>query len=152
MRKYIDYVNGFLVLLMFLTILIQIVAREILKVATSWSVETSIILFLFVVFMGIASITRERTHLRVDALYNIFPGWLQRMADIVCGAVYIVFFCAFAYGTYRNIFDNWTVEIPTIEWFRWGYVYLFIFLATLLNIGFLAVNLIEDVRGRGKNA
>lgn len=152
MRKYIDYLNGFIVLLMFLTIFIQIIAREIIKVATSWSVEVSIILFVFVVFMGIASITRERTHLRVDALYNILPRWLQRATDVVCGVAYIVFFCAFAYGCYRNIFDNWSVEIPTIEWFRWGYVYLFVFFATLINIVYLALNLVEDIRGTGGKA
>ncbi len=152
MRKYIDYLNGFLVLLMFLTIFIQITGREIFKVATSWSVETSIILFVFVVFLGIASITRERTHLRVDAFYNIFPPWLKRGADIVCGLAYITFFTAFAYGAYRNILDNWDVEIPTIEWFRWGYVYLFVFVATLIIIFYLVLNLIEDVRGTGRKA
>ena len=149
MRKYIDYLNGGIVVIMFLTIFAQIVGREILKVATSWSVETSIILFVFVVFLGTASTTRERTHLRVDFLYNLFPAWLKRVTDVVCGVAYIVFFVAFSYGAYRNIGDNWAVEIPTIEWFRWGYVYLVVFLATLINIGYLAINLVEDTLGTG---
>lgn len=152
MRKYIDRLNGVIVLLMFLTILVQITFREFLRIPTAWSMETSIILFVFTVFTGIASITRERTHLRVDAFYNICPRWLQRGMDIVCGAGYIVFFIAFAYGCWRNIFDNWDVEIPTIEWCRWGYVYLFVFFATILNILCLAANLFEDVTGRGAKA
>ena len=149
MRKYINYLAGALVAVMFLVIFVQITARLILKVPTSWSVEIGIILFLFVVFLGIASTTRERSHLRVDALHAIMPPWLRRIVDIACGLAYIAFFAAFAWGAYINAVDNWRVEIPTVEWFRWGYVYLVILLATLVNIWHLCVNLVEDAWGMG---
>ena len=152
MRKILDGLNGFLILIMSMAILFQITAREILHIPTSWSVEASIILFLFVVFLGIPSITRERTHLCVDAIKVYFPAWLKRIVDICCGSAIIAFFCAFAYGAYRNVLDNWDVELPSIAWIRWGYVYLFILLATLINIWYLTTNLVEDIKGTRESA
>jgi len=147
MRKYIDYLNGILVFLMFLAIFIQISARLIIKVPTSWSVETGILFFVFIVFIGIASVTRERTHLKVDALFNFLPRRIQRIVDTISSFLFIIFFLLFSVGAYRNVVANWNVEIPTIEWFKWGYVYLIVLAATVINIVYLVMNIVSDILG-----
>jgi len=146
MRKYIDYLNGVLVLFMFLTIFIQIAARVVVKVPTSWSVEMGILLFVFVVFFGITTLTRERGHLNVDTLMNILPAGFRRIVGIGASVLIILFFVVFSVGAIRNVSSNWTVEIPTIEWFKWGYVYLIMLFAVCVNVAYLVLNLIEDIQ------
>ena len=138
-------------IVMFFIILIQIVARIILGVPTAWSVELGIIVFTLIVFFGMPNIARERSHLRVDALYQLFPEKMKRVVDLLCGLVYVAFFVVLAWGAYRNIEYNWDVEIPTIEWAQLGWAYLVLFLAILLNIWSLLLNIVEDFVSLGKN-
>jgi TRAP-type C4-dicarboxylate transport system permease small subunit len=143
MRKILDYFNGVLVLLMFLVIFIQILARLVIKVPTSWSVEAGGLFYIFVVFLGIASITRTDSHLRVDVIYNYFPGGLKKIVSIISVLLILLFLFLFSVGAYRNILANWKVGIPTIEWFKWGYVYLVILVGSVLNMFYYFLNLIS---------
>ena len=147
MRKYLDYLNGILMALMFTAIFFQIVARAILSVPTSWSVESGILLFAFIIFIGIASITRERSHLRVDTLVIILPAKVQKIIEFIGNVLIVVFSFFLLVGAFRNMIANWTVEIPTIEWFHWGYVYLVIVIATVITVVYQILNMIEDCRG-----
>ncbi len=146
MRKALDWFNGILMVLMFLTIFIQIAAREIFSLPTTWSAELGIMLFTFIVFYGLPCITRERTHLRVDALYQLFPKWGKTLSDLACGFVYIAFFLYLAWGAYENAVDNWDVQIPTFEICHLGWVYAMMLLATVIHIAFQFINIYEDGR------
>ncbi len=147
MRKYIDYLNGVLVLLMSLTIIVQILARLVIKVPTSWSVETGIILFVFVVFLGIASIMREGSHLKVDTIVELLPKPMRKILNIAGGFLILAFSIVLAVGAGRSVVSNWQVEIPTIEWFKWGYVYLVILAATLITMYYQILNIVDEIRG-----
>jgi len=146
MRKALDYLNMVMMIVMYLIILVQIFSREILNVSTTWSTEFGVILFTLIVLFGTPNITRERMHLKVDALYNLFPKWLKKVMEIVFSLIYIAFFIVMAAGAYRNAVDNWTVDIPTIEWCHLGWIYMLIMIATILIALAFAVNIYEDVR------
>jgi len=134
MQKILDYLNGFLVLIMFLVILVQISARIFLKVSTSWTVDVGVILFVFTVFLGLVSLTLNDIHLRVDVIYGLMNVKLKKVMDIVNYLLILLFLIIFSIGTYRAAINNITVRTPTIEWFKWGYLYFFIFITTLLQI------------------
>ena len=154
MRRFLNYFNGILMAFMFLIIFIQIFGREVLHIATPWSVEAGVILFTFIVLYGIPCVTRERMHLRVDVVYNIMTPYMKLLSDLVCGIIYIAFFLYMGWGAYQNAVDNWIVEIPTIEFIHLGWVYCVIALATVLHIVCLCINIREDWRalfgGRAK--
>lgn len=149
MRRMLDRFNAGLMILMYGIILVQIVARELLRVPTTWSTEFGVILFTFIVLFGTPNTTRERNHLKVDALYNLFPAKVKKVLEIVFALLYLVFFFFMAVGAYRNAVDNWTVEIPTIEWCRLGWIYVLILFATIMIIISFAVNVYEDVKSLG---
>ncbi len=150
MRKVLDYINGLCMFLMLLIVLIQIIARLIIKIPTSWSVEAGTILFVFVVFLGIASLTRLNIHLRVDFLYNLLNNKTKKIVDIVNSLLILIFLFFFSIGAFRNIRLNWNVSTPTIEWFKWGYVYLMVFISTLLNGFYYLVKTISDIKSIGE--
>ncbi len=146
MRTLLDRFNAALMALMYLTILIQIIARVVLEIPTTWSTEFGVILFTFIVLFGTPGVTRERAHLKVDALYNLFPRRLKLVLDIVFALLYIAFFFFMAAGAYGNAAENWMMDIPTIEWCHLGWIYLMVFLATVLIILAYLETIREDVR------
>lgn len=143
MKKIVDYLNSVLVLLMFVTIFIQIFARLVLKVPTSWTVEAGSIMYIFVVFIGIASLTRSNTHLRVDIVYEYLPKTMKKVVFLFSNLMILAFLVIFSVGAYRNVLSNWAVRLPTIAFLRWGYVYLVVLVATIVNTVSLVLNAIS---------
>ena len=141
MQKSIDCFNGFLVFLMFISILYQIIARLVLKVSSAWTVEIGIVLYVFIVFLGIASLTRNDNHLRVDVIYQLMGTKSKRIIDFVINTLILLFLILLSIGTYRAAINNINVRTPTIEWFKWGYLYLYIFFTTLLHCLFIIMKI-----------
>lgn len=146
MKKFIDYFNSVLVLLMFLTIFIQIFARLIIRVPTSWTVEAGSITYIFVVFIGISSLTRTNTHLRVDIVYEYLPKTIKKAVVLLSNLMILVFLVMFSVGAYRNVLSNWEVRLPTIAFLRWGYVYLVVLIATVMNMVFLVLSTVTKMK------
>jgi TRAP-type transport system small permease protein len=87
-------VNGclfFLTLVLVFTTGTQISLRVFLDLPLSWTEEVARYAFIWWVFFGAIIAFRERRHLGIDALANLFPGWFQRYWGI---GIYV---CVFGY-------------------------------------------------------
>ncbi|AOV08600.1 TRAP transporter small permease [Sporosarcina ureilytica] len=78
-------------LAMILIIIYQVFSRQILHYTPSWAEELSMILFVWVSFLGIAYGFRQKLHIGVSFLVNLFPEKVQDMCDLFA-KILVIFF------------------------------------------------------------
>lgn len=82
---------SFAVLLMFLVVLYQILMRDVLIRPPIWSDELARYLYIYMVFLGAAYISRKRAHIRMDFLPVKLSGRPRALLLLVHEAAIIVF-------------------------------------------------------------
>ena len=145
MKSFLEKLNAFLLLLMFAVTLLQIVARVILKESSVWSEELARFLFVWIVFVGAAALMRDENHIRITVLTARLPPGASKALRILTQIVMIPFVVVFTWGAYLNMVYNWGVRAPTIDWMRFGYVYLGLFWSGLIMLWYITANLLKEV-------
>jgi TRAP-type transport system small permease protein len=146
LRSILENLGGVLVGLLFLLVLLQIVARVILHVPTSWTVELGRVLFVAVVFLGAALLVYTGGHLAILTLYERLSGIPLMVVDIINTCIVSLCLIAFSWGCFEKTVANWNIEIPTLEWMTNGYMYLVVLLGGLLMLFYTIYNIIVKVR------
>ena len=145
MKKYIDSFNGLLLALMFLITFWQIVARFIPGDATVWSEEVARFVFVWIVFLGAATLMRDNEHIRISIVIDRLGPVSGRILKIFSAALIIPFVAFMTWGAYKNMLRQWGTFAPTVDWLRLGYVYLALLLSGIIMIGYLSRNLVRDL-------
>ncbi|PTX53976.1 TRAP-type C4-dicarboxylate transport system permease small subunit [Melghirimyces profundicolus] len=102
MEKWIHHlVHRFIQVLLVLTVLIvlvQVGLRYFFSYTPSWSEELTLVLLIWISFIGIAVGFRENLHIAVEFVVNRFPEgvrngleWLTRLLVLVLGCLFIYF-------------------------------------------------------------
>jgi TRAP-type C4-dicarboxylate transport system permease small subunit len=131
---------------MFVVTLFQVVARVVIGMSSVWSEELARFLYVCLVFIGAAPLIRDDEHIRVGILTDRLTGRPAALLKAVIALLALPFIAVMTQGAWTNTQMNWTTRAPTLEWLRIGYIYLVIFLAGLLMLWYLAVNLVRSVR------
>jgi C4-dicarboxylate transporter DctQ subunit len=75
---------------------VNVVLRYVFHYGMSWAEEVTRYLLLWTVFVGAGVISREGVHVSMEALYNLWPEKLQRMAflaiNLFCIATIVTIF------------------------------------------------------------
>lgn len=100
-----EWIGGTLFILMFITLVLQIVARQIFNSPLIWSEELARLIFVYVGMLGISIGIRNQTHIFIDFLYVRMPEKLKRIVFtiiqfLIMGS--IVFFMYFGYSLYKK--------------------------------------------------
>lgn len=85
------YLAASMMFLMTALLFIQVVTRYLFGYAVVWTEELSIIMFVWVVYLGISSSTKEGGHLRIDILPNALPPKAKKALLLVTDLVVVVF-------------------------------------------------------------
>lgn len=96
--KFFDFVNiledvvvGVALVGMFLTIMFQIVGRLVAH-PFPWTEETTRYLFIWMMFVALASGFNKAESSRVVLLLNIGPKWLKKLSEVLYAVIVIGFF------------------------------------------------------------
>ena len=126
---------GFMAL--FAVTILNIVLRNVAGIAWLWIPAFSRLVFIWVVFLGVAAATRRGEHLVVDLLERRLAGWRRRGLLIAIHGVLLPFYAMLLYyGTtiaqvrMRVPFDTW--RVPT----GWAYMAVPVAAALLLVFTF----------------
>ncbi|MBQ7154177.1 MAG: TRAP transporter small permease [Synergistaceae bacterium] len=96
---------GLLLFAMFITITIQIGARNFLHTSVSWSEEISRMLLIWMTFLGAPAVLYKGEHLMVDLIYAGVSSRARKYINILANIV-IIAFCIFGlklgYGLCTN--------------------------------------------------
>ena len=146
MKTQIERLCAVLLAVMFVVTLFQVVARVVIGMSSVWSEELARFLYVCLVFIGAAPLIRDDEHIRVGILTDRLTGRPAALLKAVIALLTLPFIAVMTQGAWTNTQMNWTTRAPTLEWLRIGYIYLVIFLAGLLMLWYLAVNLVRSIR------
>jgi TRAP-type C4-dicarboxylate transport system permease small subunit len=94
-----EFVIAILLCATVLVILLQVTFRYGLNSSLSWSEELARYLFIWVIFLGVASATRRGEHMAVTALASVLPAALRRPLAMLVIAASLLFFAVVLYTT-----------------------------------------------------
>ncbi|MEM1048939.1 MAG: TRAP transporter small permease [Pseudomonadota bacterium] len=77
------WVGGTLIILSALLVTLEVFLRRLFNISLGGADELSGYAFGIATTLGFAYALFQRAHIRVDALYNLFPSWLKLVADLV---------------------------------------------------------------------
>ena len=83
LRKIANVVGGLLFLALFITFLVQIVARFGFDQPLPWSDELAVILYLWVILWACAFVVPEKEHVMFDLLWNSVSPHIRRLMRMV---------------------------------------------------------------------
>jgi TRAP-type C4-dicarboxylate transport system permease small subunit len=143
MKKWINRLNGALLVLMFMTTFYQVLARNVLRVTAMWTEELAKFLFVFIVFLGSATLMEGDEHIRISILTDRLPPWLARWQRLFIQLVLVGFGVIFVWSAWLNVLNSWEFYAPSMPWFRMSYLYLILVFSGILTLCYLVRNVAQ---------
>ena len=135
-NKLEEWIGGTLFVCMFIILVMQITARQILGTPLMWSEELSSLLFVYVGMLGISMGIRNQQHVLIDFLCSRFSPKMQRVAFTI---VQIIIFISIIFMGYlgNSLYKKkWIFELVSLKISAgWMYIALPI-VAVLMMIRF----------------
>ncbi|MDE0532942.1 MAG: TRAP transporter small permease [Albidovulum sp.] len=107
--------------LMVIVTFINVVMRYGFSASFIWSLEITLVLFSWLVLLGMSYCVKKRAHLGVDALVNIVSRKWKRILGIAAAAVCV----AYAFLLFKGAWDYWApfagMDSTTGRWFPTGF-------------------------------
>ena len=80
-NKLEEWLGGSLLLVIFLILVAQIVARQIFQSPLMWSEELARLLFIYAGLLGVSMAVRSQQHVYIDFLTNLMPEKVKKVAN-----------------------------------------------------------------------
>ncbi|RHG34285.1 C4-dicarboxylate ABC transporter permease [Fusobacterium varium] len=110
-----EWIGGTLFVCMFIILVMQIVARQVLGTPLMWSEELSSLLFVYVGMLGISMGIRNQQHVLIDFLCSRFSPKMQKIAFTI---VQIIIFISIIFMWYlgNNLYKKkWIFELVSLK-------------------------------------
>ncbi len=138
------WIGGSLIILSALLVTVEVVLRKFFNISIGGADELSGYAFGIATSCGMAYALFERAHIRVDVFFNIFPRWLQIIANlfglILLGG-FVAVICFTAWGLVADTLSHNShsitpmripLSVPQIPWLA-GWLF-FLFCCVLLLV------------------
>ncbi len=145
MKKWVDRFNGCVLALMFLATCYQVLARNILFTTAMWTEELAKFLFVYIVFIGSATLMENEGHIRIAILSDRLSGPLARWHRLFVQLVLIAFGAVFVWSSWVNVINSWEFYAPSMPWFRLAYLYLGLVISGILTLCYLLLNIFRSL-------
>lgn len=86
-----QYVSAVIFIVIMLLLFLQVVSRYVFKHSFTWTEELSVLLFVWMTYLGVSSAVTYRKNLRIDALLNVVPFKVKKALLILSDIIFIVF-------------------------------------------------------------
>lgn len=146
MKRTLEVLVGIILFLMFATTFFQVLARTVFQVSAVWSEELARLTYVWMVFLGVGVLVKDDGLIRVTVLVDRIGKRPAKILRFLTDLAIVPFILVIIWGAWINTRLNWNTFAPTIDWMRMGYVYLVIFVSGLVMLGYLAGNLVRQVR------
>lgn len=88
---------------MFLILLAQVIMRYVFSRPLTWSEEAARFIFVYVSFIGISYAYRQKGHIRMEVVVNLFPQAVRRGLEVLINLGTISLFCYMIPFSFRFI-------------------------------------------------
>jgi len=145
-----DYIGGILMVGITALAFMQVIFRT-LKLPLAWTEEYVVYLFIWMIYLGASSCTKNRSHLRIDMLYDVFPKKAQKVVNLFDDLLWLLFaiiLMKYNSDVTKQVFERGvrTIAAKIPAWIGYSSV---MFGMLLMSIR-LAINIIEDFKAFGK--
>ena len=145
MKKWVDRLNGALLIVMFLATFYQVLARNVFFTTAMWTEELAKILFVSIVFLGSATLMESEDHIRISIMSDRLPAWLARWQRLFVQLVLVAFGVFFVWSSWTNVLNSWEFYAPSMPWFRLSYLYLALVISGILTLYYLLLNMVRTL-------
>lgn len=132
--------------LMTATLMLQVLARYVLRVSIPWTEEISRYLLVLMTFVGAALALRDRQHIAITFLLDRLPHPQRIWADLLFNLLIMLFLGAVFRGSVRMIQLTWETPAGTVPWITTGRIYLILPFTILLMLGYLLAEIYRGAR------
>lgn len=118
------------------SVFFQIIARTILHIPATWTVEVGRAMFLIIIFLEMPKLIYYEGEMAVTMIRDFFQKSRPvLLAFYIIKDVFVYFFLVtLLYGSFDRMRNEWTSVIPTVEWMTYGYLYLVMFAGTVFML------------------
>ena len=88
---------------MFLILLAQVIMRYVFSRPLTWREEAARFIFVYVSFIGISYAYRQKGHIRMEVVVNLFPQAVRRGLEVLINLGTIALFCYMIPFSFRFI-------------------------------------------------
>lgn len=126
-----EWVGGTLFVIMFIVLVMQITARQVLGTPLMWSEELSSLIFTYVGMLGISMGIRSQQHVLIDFLFTRFSPKVQKVVFTLTQM--IIFVCIIFMGYLGNLLyqKKWIFELVSLK-ISAGWMYLALPIVSIL--------------------
>ena len=86
-----QYISAILFIIIMVLLFMQVVSRYVFRHSFTWTEELSILLFVWMTYMGVSSAVTYRKNLRIDALLDVVPFKVKKAMLIISDIIFIIF-------------------------------------------------------------
>jgi TRAP-type C4-dicarboxylate transport system permease small subunit len=122
-------------LVMFVSVLIQIFFRYVLRTPLTWTEEAARYSFIWTVLLGAAFAVRKKEHVVMDVLVKRFPIYLQRYISIALNVIILISLIYLWPVSWKFFYFMKNVSAPTLN-ISWG----FLFFSAPLSIALMTIH------------
>lgn len=152
------WIGGGLIILSALLVTLEVILRKFFNISLGGADEISGYAFGIATTLGLAHALFQRAHIRVDALYNVFPAWLKMTSNLVGVTLLAGFTAVVCMMAWQLVGDTFTYNshsitplrtpliIPQVPWLI-GWLFFLLCAVLLILAAVLAL-----VRGDFKRA
>ena len=134
-----------LLIVMFVSVLIQIFFRYVLKSPLTWTEEASRYSFIWIVLLGAAFAVRRKEHVVMDVLVKRFPAALQKQIALVLNLLVLTSLIYLLPVSWKFFWFMKNVSAPTMK-ISWGFLFFSAPLSILLMTVHTLIGLIRTIR------
>ncbi len=86
-----QYISAAIFIVIMALLLLQVVSRYLFHHSFTWTEELSVLLFVWMTYMGVSSAVTYRKNLRIDALLDVVPFRVKKALLIISDLIFIAF-------------------------------------------------------------
>lgn len=94
-KKFVVNIDQYLSAILFIVIMallfLQVVSRYVFGHSFTWTEELSVLLFVWMTYLGVSSAVTYRKNLRIDALLDVVPFSVKKFLLILSDVIFIAF-------------------------------------------------------------
>jgi TRAP-type C4-dicarboxylate transport system permease small subunit len=133
-HRWLDVASTVAFIVMVLCVLLEILARDLLRIPAVWTEELAGFLFLWVIFLGAAQAAYLRQHIQVDFLLDHLPTTTVNVLRVVIALLMWIFAAVLMVGGIQMANLTWDNYSQTVDWLRVGYTYLALTICATLMV------------------
>lgn len=85
------YLGTFCFIILTVMLTLQVVSRYVLKSSFTWMEEFATIMFVWMIYFGVAAAVTQRKHLRIDFILDLVPFKVKKVMLIMSNVIFAVF-------------------------------------------------------------